>query len=85
MQNARLSIAWMITGVSLGALGLLLFIGEPFTAKAQESKRFQYQIVEVLPDTQNMQSKLNEFGSSGWELVAVSMGNMTEPRLIFKK
>ncbi len=29
MQNARLSIAWMITGVSLGALGLLLFIGEP--------------------------------------------------------
>jgi hypothetical protein len=85
MQNARLSIAWMITGVSLGALGLLLFIGEPFTAKAQEPKRFQYQIVEVLPDTQNMQSKLNEFGSSGWELVAVSMGNMTEPRLIFKK
>ena len=85
MQNARLSIAWMITGVSLGALGLLLLMGQPFTAKAQEQKRFQYQIVEALPDTQNMQSKLNEFGSSGWELVAVSMGNMTEPRLIFKK
>ncbi|MDO9118669.1 MAG: hypothetical protein Q7U39_11975 [Nitrospira sp.] len=85
MQNARLSIAWLITGVSLGALGLLLLMGQPFTAKAQEPKRFQYQIVEVLPDTQNMQSKLNEFGSSGWELVAVSMGNMTEPRLIFKK
>lgn len=85
MQNARLSLAWMVAGVSLGALGLLLFIGEPFTAKAQEQKRFQYQIVEVLPDTQTMQSKLNEFGSNGWELVAVSMGNMTEPRLIFKK
>lgn len=85
MQNARLSLAWLIAGVSLGALGLLLFIGQPFTAKAQEPKRFQYQIVEVLPDTQNMQSKLNEFGASGWELVAVSMGNMTEPRLIFKK
>jgi len=85
MQNARLSIAWLITGVSLGAVGLLLLMGQPFTAKAQEPKRFQYQIVEVLPDTQNMQSKLNEFGSSGWELVAVSMGNMTEPRLIFKK
>jgi len=33
----------------------------------------------------NMQTKLNEFGMSGWELVSVSMGNMTEPRLIFKK
>jgi hypothetical protein len=32
-----------------------------------------------------MQTVLNEFGGSGWELVAVSMGNMTEPRLIFKK
>ena len=85
MQNARLSLAWLIAGVSLGALGLLLLMGQPFTAKAQEPKRFQYQIVEVLPDTQNMQSKLNEFGSNGWELVAVSMGNMTEPRLIFKK
>ena len=85
MQNARVSLAWLIAGVSLGALGLLLFIGQPFSAKAQEPKQFQYRIVEVLPDTQNMQSKLNEFGSNGWELVAVSMGNMTEPRLIFKK
>ncbi|MEK7300984.1 MAG: hypothetical protein AAB072_07780 [Nitrospirota bacterium] len=85
MQNARLSIAWLIAGVSLGALGLLLLMGQPLTAKAQEQKQFQYRIVEVLPDTQNMQTKLNEFGSSGWELVAVSMGNMTEPRLIFKK
>lgn len=85
MQKIHPSLAWMIAGISLGALGLLLLIGQPFTAKAQEPKRFQYQIVEVLPDTQNMQTKLNEFGSSGWELVAVSMGNMTEPRLIFKK
>lgn len=85
MQKIHPSFAWMIAGISLGALGLLLFIGQPFAAKAQEPKRFQYRIVEVLPDTQTMQSKLNEFGSSGWELVAVSMGNMTEPRLIFKK
>ena len=85
MQNVRLSIAWLIAGVSLGTLGFLLFMGQPFTAKAQELKRFQYKIVEVLPDTENMQTRLNEFGSSGWELVAVSMGDMTEPRLIFKK
>lgn len=85
MQNVRLSIAWLIAGVSLGALGFLLLMGQPYAAKAQEPKRIQYKIVEVLPDTQNMQTMLNEFGASGWELVAVSMGNMTEPRLIFKK
>jgi hypothetical protein len=85
MQSMRFSWGWVIAGVSLCALGFLLVTGQPFTVKAQESKRFQYRIVEVLPDTQNMQTTLNEFGASGWELVAVSMGNMTEPRLIFKK
>ncbi len=85
MQGVRLSVSWLIAGVGLVVVGLLLLMGQPFAAKAQESKHYQYRIVEVLPDTQNMQSKLNEFGSNGWELVAVSMGNMTEPRLIFKK
>ena len=85
MRNVRLSGAWLIASVSLCALAFMLFVGQPFAAKAQEPKRFQYKIVEVLPDTQNMQIMLNEFGSAGWELVAVSMGNMTEPRLIFKK
>ena len=85
MQNVRRSGAWLVAGVSLCMLGFLLVTGQPFAAKAQESKRIQYKIVEVLPDTQNMQTMLNEFGASGWELVAVSMGNMTEPRLIFKK
>ncbi|HEY6974577.1 MAG TPA: DUF4177 domain-containing protein [Nitrospiraceae bacterium] len=85
MQNARLSLAWLIAGVSLFALGLLLVTGQPFSAKAQEPKRFQYKIVEVIRDTQNMQTILNEQGANGWELVTVSMGDMTEPRLIFKK
>jgi len=85
MQNARRLIVWFIAGLSLGALGLGLFMGHLVPAKAQEPKRFQYTIVEVLPDTQNMQTKLNEFGANGWELVAVPMGSMTEPRLIFKK
>ncbi|HET8721558.1 MAG TPA: hypothetical protein VFM24_05990, partial [Nitrospira sp.] len=67
--------------VSTGILWLL----NPAAPKAQEPKRFEYRIVEVLPDTMTMQTKLNEFGMSGWELVSVSMGNMTEPRLIFKK
>ncbi len=85
MLTIRIPVAWTIAVVSLGALGILLLIGQPFSVKAQEPKRFQYMIVEVLPDTQNMQTKLNEFGASGWELVAVPMGSMTEPRLIFKK
>jgi hypothetical protein len=85
MQRIHFSGAWVVASVSLCILGILLLMGQPFAAKAQESKRIQYRIVEVLPDTQNMQTMLNEFGASGWELVAVSMGNMTEPRLIFKK
>ena len=85
MQNVRLSGAWLLAGVGLGLLGFLLVTGQPFAVKAEEPKRFQYMIVEVLPDTQNMQTKLNEFGANGWELVAVPMGSMTEPRLIFKK
>ena len=47
MQNVRFSAAWVIAGVSLCALGFLLLMGQPFTAKAQESKRIQYKIVEV--------------------------------------
>ena len=85
MLTIRISVAWAIAVISLGSLGLVLLLGQPFAVKAQEPKRFQYMIVEVLPDTQNMQTKLNEFGASGWELVAVSMGSMTEPRLVFKK
>ncbi len=85
MLTIRISVAWTIALVSLGALGLVLLFGQPLTVTAQEPKRFQYQIIEVLPDTQNMQTKLNEFGADGWELVAVSMGSMTEPRLVFKK
>jgi hypothetical protein len=85
MLTIRISVAWAIAVMSLGALGLVLLLGQPFAAKAQEPKRFQYRIIEVLPDTENMQTKLNEFGSNGWELVAVAMGNMTEPRLVFKK
>ena len=77
----------MMTSLAISGLVStgILFLMNPGVPKAQEPKRFEYRIVEVLPDTTNMQTKLNEFGMSGWELVAVSMGNMTEPRLIFKK
>lgn len=78
-------VMMMIVGISmLVSIGVLCVVN-PVAPTAQEPKRFEYRIVEVLPDTMNMQTKLNEFGMGGWELVAVSMGNMTEPRLIFKK
>ena len=41
MQNVRLSVAWVIAGISLCALGFMLVAGQPFPAKAQESKRIQ--------------------------------------------
>jgi len=86
MSHVRSHAMWMLTGASL-LVAVTVFMTQwpPFAAIAQEPKRFEYRIIEVLPDTHNMQTKLNEFGAGGWELVSVSMGDMTEPRLIFKK
>ena len=36
MQNVRFSWAWLIAGVGLGVVGMLLLVGQPFAAKAQE-------------------------------------------------
>jgi hypothetical protein len=81
-QGRAMLISVIVSGlVSAG----ILVVMRPAIPNAEEPKRFEYRIVEVLPDTMNMQTKLNEYGMSGWELVSVSMGNMTEPRLIFKK
>ncbi len=86
MQPMRRSLAVMMLIIALCAFGSGFLVQGRFSAaKAQEPKHFQYRIIEVLPDTQNMQTTLNEFGANGWELVAVAMGSMTEPRLIFKK
>lgn len=72
-------------GISLCVSVVVLVVGQPFAVKAQEVKTIQYRIVEVLHDTDTMQRTLNEFGSEGWELVAVSAGDLTTPRMIFKK
>ena len=86
MRTVRCHTVLIAAGLILLFAATVLIAQWPtITATAQEPKRFEYRIIEVLPDTQNMQTKLNEFGASGWELVAVSMGDMTEPRLIFKK
>src|SRR6267143_530614 len=83
MQNIRFSWAWLIAGVSLCALGLLLVTALPFAAKAQEPKRFQYKIIDVLPDTQNMQTTLNEFSrmlKKSASVVLASFRPSTYPR-----
>lgn len=85
MKYGHVSVVSVALGVILVVLTLTYVAGQPFSVTAQEPKRFQYKIVEAIRDTQNMQTILNEYGANGWELVAVSMGDMTEPRLIFKK
>ncbi|MDF0642855.1 MAG: hypothetical protein P0111_02390 [Nitrospira sp.] len=85
MNRDRLSIVAISVAASLFATLTMQVLWQPFSVRAQETKRFQYRIVEVLHDTDSMQQALNEFGNGGWELVAVSAGNLTSPKLIFKK
>jgi hypothetical protein len=86
MSAGRFPVAWLVLGAILLVLNLVLLVrGTHFSAYAQEQKRFQYKIVDVLPDTQVMQSTLNQYGNDGWELVAVSMGELTAPRFVFKR
>ncbi|WP_455379139.1 hypothetical protein [Petrachloros mirabilis] len=85
MNRNRMSLKWAIV---IGLLMLNLVIGLwPIqeTSSAQETKRFIYQVVDVSGDTQALQTVLNDYGSRGWELVAVAMGEIQVPRLIFKK
>lgn len=85
MSDRRMSVVMIACSVSLVVSAVMQVMWQPYSVKAQETKRFQYRIVEVLHDTDSMQQALNEFGNGGWELVAVSAGNLTSPKLIFKK
>ncbi len=46
---------------------------------------FQYKIVEATTDVASMQRILNEYGAAGWELVSMGLGDLTSPRMIFKR
>ncbi len=69
----------------LGFVLALMLGGRWLQAGAQEPRKFEYKIVEATTDIQNMQTVLNEYGAAGWDLVAVGFGDLTSPRLIFKK
>ena len=83
--------AGMLMGCAVGVcLVLVLQVGQwvyPMLrpVQAQEIRPIQYRIVEMTTDIQNMQRMLNEYGAAGWELVAVGLGDLTSPRMIFKK
>lgn len=74
MKSKHMSGRWRI---AIGALmpnpviGLWPMLRPP---SAQDAKRFVYKVVDVQGDTQALQTALNEYGSVGWELVAVAMG-----------
>jgi len=86
MNTGRVAAGWLALGAVLILLNLVLLVRGPIiAAHAQEQKRIQYKIVDVLPDTQTMQATLNQYGNEGWELVAVSMGDLTAPRFVFKR
>lgn len=54
-------------------------------AQGQEAKRYVYKVVDVPTDVNSMQTTLNEYGAAGWELIVLSMGDLTSPRMVFKK
>jgi hypothetical protein len=74
-----------------GALFLLAIVLSCVTlwrqsvAQGQEVKRYVYKVVDVPTDVTTMQTTLNEYGAAGWELISLSMGDLTSPRMVFKK
>jgi len=85
MKRVRLNWGWIAAIVLLGVnLTTVLWLTQG-PSSAQEAKRFVYKVIDVPGDTHALQAALNEYGSGGWELVAVAMGEIQVPRLIFKK
>ena len=73
------------TGCLLLTLGLALRATPVVSQGSLNPPRFEYRVLEVLPDTRSIQAVLTEHGQSGWELAAFEMGDLQTPRLIFKK
>lgn len=78
---------WFLIGAGLFTLPFVVSLGAtPVESQgASTQPRFEYRVIEVLPDTRSIQQALDEYGHTGWELVAFEMGELQTPRIIFKK
>jgi len=85
--GATVRLPALLVAVLVPLLAAAWWFLVPGTAKtdAQETKRYTYKVVDVPPDNAAMQAVLNEYGAAGWELIVIGMGDLTTPRLIFKK
>ncbi|MBX9657728.1 MAG: hypothetical protein K2X00_04115 [Nitrospiraceae bacterium] len=78
---------WLLFGAGCLLLGLALALRPtPVVSLVLSTQpRFEYRVLEVLPDTRSIQAVLTEYGQARWELAVVEMGDLQTPRLIFKK
>ena len=85
MKRTYIRWRWGIA-VTLLVLNLVIGLWPMYgPSSAEEPKRFVYKVVEVPGDTHALQRTLNEYGGAGWQLVAVAIGEIQVPRLIFQK
>jgi hypothetical protein len=74
------------TAIALVALSVVFVLLRNVSSGAVA--QVQYRVLESLPqDNAKLETLLNEFGQTGWELVLVDIGNVTKPapRFIFKR
>ena len=78
---------WFLLGAGLLMLPFFVSLGAtPVVSQGASTQlRFEYRVIEVPPDTRSIQKALDEYGHTGWELVAFEMGELQAPRMIFKK
>ena len=85
-MSPSMLIQYLTLGLLLLISGWWLASDRPPSAVGQETKRYVYKVVDVPAGSHAaMQSTLNEYGSAGWELILIGIGDMTTPRLVFKK
>jgi hypothetical protein len=68
MKSVFLKASMVILGLLLCVNLVVSFFGSPATSYA--AKNFQYKIINLSGG--NGEAKLNQYGSQGWEVVAIS-------------
>jgi len=85
MKQRDMSWSWLVSGLLMAmSFGCAVWVFHA-SSSAAETRRIEYKVIDVSGDTRTMEATLNEYGGSGWELVAVAIGDIQVPRLILKK